>query len=170
MVTDERTPAWLARLLVEHGTALVLYARQWCQAPDDVVQEALVELFCQRRRPDNPVAWLYRAVRNGAISAARAERRRVQRQQRVAAPEAWFEPASGRLDAQEAAASLAGLEIDLREVVIARIWGGLPFAEIAGLVGVSLSTAQRRYQQAIEQLQARLEQPCKANDPDATSS
>ena len=143
MATDDKAPAWLARLLTDHAAALVLYARQWCHSPEDVVQEALVELVSQRRPPDNPVAWLYRVVRNGAISAARRQGRREKREQRVAAPEAWFAPVSGPLDAQEAAASLASLELELREVVVARIWGNLTFAEIANLVGTSLSTAQR---------------------------
>ena len=40
----------LARFLDEHGSALVLYARQWCDAPEDVVQEAVLQLVRQRRR------------------------------------------------------------------------------------------------------------------------
>ena len=56
MTFDDRASAWLARLLDDHGAALVLYARQWCSTPEDVVQEALLELVSQRQRPDSPVA------------------------------------------------------------------------------------------------------------------
>jgi DNA-directed RNA polymerase specialized sigma24 family protein len=82
MANDEHAPQWLARLLDEHGAALVLYARQWCATPEDVVQEALLQLVTQRRRPDNVLGWLYRVVRNGAISTARGQSRRAQREAR----------------------------------------------------------------------------------------
>src|SRR5438309_2325962 len=69
-------PELLGRLLDQHASALVLYARQWCTAPEDVVQEAFLKLVAQPKPPASPVAWLYRVVRNGALSAARAARRR----------------------------------------------------------------------------------------------
>ncbi len=154
------TPAWLARLLEEHGAALVLYARQWCASPEDVVQEAFAKLVSRPARPEHVVAWLYRVVRNGAMSAARGERRRKQREMHSATSEAWFSDAAGALDAREAAAALGSLASELREVVVARIWGGLTFAEIAELTETSTSTAQRRYEQGLRELQTRLEKPC----------
>lgn len=160
MTTDDRAPAWLAQLLDAHGAALVLYARQWCSTPEDVVQEALLELVSQRQRPDRPVAWLFRVVRNGAISAARGQARRKQREERAARSEAWFHSSSSALDADEAAQALTELPLELREVVVARIWGNLTYGEIARLMNTSLSTAQRRYEQGIRELQTRLENPC----------
>ena len=70
----------LTRLYDEHAPALVLYARQWADASEDVVQEALLKLTCQKRLPDDPVAWLFRVVRNGAISQAREQSRRRKRE------------------------------------------------------------------------------------------
>jgi RNA polymerase sigma-70 factor (ECF subfamily) len=52
---------------------------------------------------------------------------------------------------------LAELASELREVIVARLWGGLTFAEIAELVGCSLATAQRRYQAGLNELKERLE-------------
>src|SRR4029453_2335844 len=77
----------LTRIAAEQAPALVLYARQWLDAAgaDDAVQEALVALLAQRRFPENPAAWLYRAVRNAAIDQARAATRRRRREQAVAA-------------------------------------------------------------------------------------
>lgn len=169
MANDEQTPEALARLLAEHGAALVLYARQWTNAPEDVVQSALVELVTQSIPPARVVPWLYRVVRNGAISAQRGERRRQRRETAVATSESWFEAGSSRLDAQEAAATLSSLSPEMREVVVARIWGELTFAEIAELVGTSLSTAQRRYEQGLRELQSRLEKPCKTQPPRTTT-
>jgi RNA polymerase sigma-70 factor (ECF subfamily) len=165
MASDDPTPAWLADLLDNHGRALVLYARQWCAAPEDVVQEALVKLVGQRQRPEQVVAWLYRVVRNGAISAAREEGRRKNREQRASAREGLFEESGASLDAAEASAALAALPLELREVIVARIWGGLTFAQIAELTGVSTSTVQRRYEQGLRELETRLEKPCTTRPP-----
>lgn len=41
-------PELLTQLLDEHGGALVLYAQQWCDTPEDVVQEALLRLMRQK--------------------------------------------------------------------------------------------------------------------------
>ena len=70
------TPRQLAELIATHAAALVLFARQWCAAAEDVVQEAFIKLAAQRTAPDNPVGWLYRVVRNGALGANRSARRR----------------------------------------------------------------------------------------------
>ncbi len=169
MANDEHTPEELARLLAEHGAALVLYARQWTAAPEDVVQNALLELVTQSVRPARLVPWLYRVVRNGAISAERGERRRQRRETAVAARESWFDAGASRLDAAEAAATLSSLPVEIREVVVARIWGELTFSEIAELTGTSLSTAQRRYEQGLRELHSRLEKPCKTQPPRTTT-
>ena len=68
---DEAAIQLVQQMLVQQGAALELYARQWCQTPEDVVQEALLRLGRERPLPKRPVAWLYFAVRRGALSAAR---------------------------------------------------------------------------------------------------
>src|SRR5947209_8009734 len=97
-------PQRLGQLIDDHAAALALYAAQWCRAPDDVVQEAFLRLAGQRRPPDHPVAWLYHAVRNGALSAARGERRRRQHESGAAAiGPRWLLPNDGAsLDAAAA--------------------------------------------------------------------
>ena len=77
-------PEILGRLFDEHAAALVLFARPWCDAPEDIVQDAFVALARQDPAPDRAVAWLYRVVRNGAIAASRRSRRRRRREQRAA--------------------------------------------------------------------------------------
>ena len=52
---------------------------------------------------------------------------------------------------------LAELPLELREVIVARLWGGLTFEEIGQVVGCSLPTAHRRYQTGLAQLRERLE-------------
>ena len=73
-------PELLGRFFDEHASALVLYARQWSERPEDIVQDAFVALARQRRLPERVVPWLYRVVRNAAIAAARSDRRRRRRE------------------------------------------------------------------------------------------
>jgi RNA polymerase sigma-70 factor (ECF subfamily) len=154
-------PEALARLVDDCSAALVLYARQWCAAPEDVVQEAFVRLAAQDRPPDQPVAWLYRVVRNRALSAARSDRRRRRHESAAAARRAgWFLASAAHLDADAASQALQRLPGDQRETVVAHVWGGLTFEQIGELTGVSASTAHRRYVLALEGLRERLDVPC----------
>jgi RNA polymerase sigma-70 factor (ECF subfamily) len=154
-------PEDLGRLVGRHAAALVLYARQWCAAPEDVVQEAFLKLVAQRPPPDDPVAWLFRVVRNGALDAARSQRRR-QRHEAVAAARApaWFAADADTVGAEEAAAALRALPLEEREVIVAHLWGGLTFEQIAGVAGCSSSTAHRRYVAGLTALRERLQVPC----------
>src|SRR5262245_59229267 len=110
-------PQRLGLLIDQHAPALALYARQWCRCADDVVQEAFLQLASQGREPDNVVAWLYRVVRNGAVSAARAEQRRRRHETGAAAlSRPWFLPREGAdLDEQTARDALSSLPLELRE-------------------------------------------------------
>jgi RNA polymerase sigma-70 factor (ECF subfamily) len=151
----------VARLIDAHAAPLVLYARQWCDAPEDVVQEAFLKLVRLGQPPDDAVAWLYRVVRNGALDAARKARRRQRREAAAARPVRWFvEPAVEGLDAESAVAALQRLPPEQREVIVARHWGGLSFEQIAAVAGCSASTAFRRYGAGVEELRKQLGVPC----------
>lgn len=152
----------LGLLIDTHAAALELFARQWCDDPADVVQAAFVRLIEQQPSPERPAAWLYRVVRNGALMQRRSigRRRRHEIQCTALAP-AWFEPSFGDgLDAVTAAQALQELPDVSREVVIARIWGGLTFEEIGELTGASSSTAHRRYLEGIDLLRKTLGVSC----------
>jgi RNA polymerase sigma-70 factor (ECF subfamily) len=153
-------PAVLGRLYRDHAAALRLYARQWGGCGDDVIQNAFVRLAQQAPPPDAALPWLYRVVRNDALAAQRGAARRRRREQRASAPEAWFSAAEQRLDADAATRRLAELPLELREVIVARLWGGLTFEDVAALVGCSLPTAHRRYQAGLARLRERLEGRC----------
>ncbi len=161
-MTDRLTLDGLAELVDAHADALLLYARQWSDAAAaDVVQEAFLQLVRQLQAgntPESVVPWLYRVVRNELITQHQCRAASLAREQRVAArrPE-WFEPSlDTRLDALQAAEQLAELPIEQREAVVARIWGGLSFEEIAELTRTSRSTAHRRYLAGIETLRKTL--------------
>jgi RNA polymerase sigma-70 factor (ECF subfamily) len=155
----------LTRIVEERAAALVLYARQWLDraAAEDVVQESLIAMLTERQPPEKPVAWMFRAVRNAAIDAARATSRRRRREQLVAeSRDRWLESRpDALLDAEVAQHALRQLEPEYRHVVVLRIWGELGFAEIAEIMQTSVSTAHGRYGAALKQLRLALEKPCK---------
>lgn len=154
----------LTRMVTESAAALALYARQWIDGAgaDDAVQEAVVALLSQPRLPQNPRAWMYRAVRNAAIDAVRSTGRRRRREQSIAqSRHEWFIPQlDNGLDAQAAEQSLRKLGPAEREMVVLRIWGDLTFAEIAEILQLGVSTVHDRYKAALGELRSVLEQPC----------
>jgi len=159
-------PDLIERLFDRHAAALEFYARQWCASPEDVVQEAMLLLAAEPQAPRDVAAWLYRVVRTRAINASRSARRRRRYETAAASRErAWFVPSPGdAIDAKAAGAALDGLPDDQREVVVARVWGGLTFHEIGELTGTSDSTAHRRYAAALDALRRKLGMPCPKND------
>ncbi|MCA9176709.1 MAG: RNA polymerase sigma factor [Planctomycetales bacterium] len=146
--------AKLQQLIDAHGPALTLYARQWCSHPDDAVQEAWIELVRQDPVPNSVVAWLHTAVRRRAMNLSRAEQRRRDHHRRAAAERPdWFvaEPVGDdEVDFQQLLQSLPLLD---REIIVARVWGELSFAEIAALVERPLSSVHRHYQNSLELLE-----------------
>ena len=152
----------LGYLIDRHAAALELFARQWCDSAEDVVQEAFVKLVGQDPTPDQPVAWLFRAVRNGAVNAGIASRRRRRHEAEAAAHSpTWFHPGSTPdIETDQVQAALATLPIEQREVIVAHLWGGLTFQEIASLVGSSSSSIHRRYQAGLATLRENLGDSC----------
>ncbi len=98
-------------------------------------------------------------MRNGAIDASRAARRRT-RYEAAAADSApkWFAPSYDPtgLDARAAAGALAQLPPEIREIIVAHIWGGLTFEQIAEAVGSSAATCYRRYAAGLDVLRQKL--------------
>jgi RNA polymerase sigma-70 factor (ECF subfamily) len=166
----------LGNLIDRYAAALELYARQWTDAPEDVVQEAFMKLAEQRRYPSNPAAWLFRTVRNAAINAGIASRRRQRHEARAAAETpAWFQPLSSALqesafDLESAQQALAGLPAEQREAIVAHIWAGLTFEQIGDLMGTSASSAHRHHQAGLVSLRERLGVSCPSNPKNPTSS
>ena len=161
---------WLGRLVDRHAAALELFARQWCDTPEDVVQEAFVKLAAARTQPENPAAWLFRVVRNGALNAAQAARRRRRYETAAAESAAWFQAkrsvtSPDALDPETAAAELRSLPLEQREVIVAHLWGGLSFQEIALVSGCSASTAHRLYSAGLSMMRDRLGVICRKDRP-----
>jgi RNA polymerase sigma factor (sigma-70 family) len=151
-----------AQLWNAYAASLTLLARARCQAAEDCVQEAFIKLSRQPHLPREPIAWLSHVVRNEAISHWRSESRRVRREATAAdTRRQWFASASyaqtdpiDRLALQQA---LEQLEVDDREIVIAHLWTGLTFRQIAASFELPLAQVHRRYQQSLHRLRVAIE-------------
>ena len=152
--------ARLAQLIESQAGSLRLWVRSRCASPDDVVQEAFCRLAVVDPPPQQPVAWLYRVCRNLAEKQRLSDLRRRRRERATAQTEASSIGYGDSLELEETLAAVNLLDHELREVLVARIWGRLSFEEIAGLCRISAATAWRRYQAALEALRARLEVCC----------
>ena len=146
----------LVGIVDQRFPALVLYARSWnVDAAEDLVQDAFVRLVEQPKRPENPVGWLYKTIRNAAISKHRqSERQRKHETEATRQKPDWFVPNDSLL-AKEAAEKLAELPADRREIVVLRIWNQLSFDEIAELTGTPKTSVFRMYSDALAELRRR---------------
>jgi RNA polymerase sigma-70 factor (ECF subfamily) len=158
-------PASLTAWFDAHAAQLVLYARQWLApgSAEDVVQEVFIRLMARRPAPDNVKAWLFRSVRNAAISESRSRRRRKEREHYVAAARGeWFAAkADDLIDAAAAQEALASLAAEQREVVILRIWAALTLQEISESIGMPLSTVYDHYRAALSAIRKKMESSCR---------
>lgn len=159
------TPERLSRWYDICCDKLVLYARNWLpqDSAQDVVQAAFVRLMAQSPAPEDVQAWLFRAVRNGAVTRLRRRGVRMRHAKRLSARASpWFESRSDDLiDAKTAEEVLQTLPAEQREVVLLRIWGQLSLRQIGQIVGSPLTTVHSRYKAALAAIRERMEQSCK---------
>ena len=147
----------LVRIVDQRFPALVLYARCWnVNAAEDLVQNAFMKLVEQPKRPENPMAWLCKTIRNSAISQHRKSERQKKHETEAARQKPdWFVP-NDTLPAKEAAEKLAELTSQQREIVVLRIWNQLSFDEIAELTDMPKTSVFRTYSEALQELRRKL--------------
>lgn len=157
-MTDGDREKLIAELVGTRLPALVLFARQWKHdSAEDIVQEAFIRLMRLVEPPQDPVGWLFAAVRNASNQHLRAEkRRRCRENASLAEKKPWFGPCEGE---NELVAELESLPLDYRTVIVAKIWGNLTFEQIAAMTGSSRSSAHRKYNEGLALLKKRLEEP-----------
>lgn len=148
----------------EHAGALLLYARQVCRRrvdAEDALQEGFLGFWRGKANAQDPRAYLFRCVRNAALSRARHERGRRRREAAVARPDV-FHPASTDDDLDGMLrARLDQLPVEQREVVVLKVWGGLTFRQIGEVMAASLHTTASRYRYALKALRRQIPEGCR---------
>jgi RNA polymerase sigma-70 factor, ECF subfamily len=130
---------------------------------DDILQETFVRLAQTRKRlasVENLVAYVFATARNEAIRLVE-RRAREGRLWAVASREVLFHEAPGDdllaiETAEWAAASLARLSHDLREIVELKIYADLTFREISAVTGLPQGTVATRYRSALEKMRGQM--------------
>jgi RNA polymerase sigma factor (sigma-70 family) len=165
------SPEQLGRWFEQHAARLVLYARQCAPGSgagpgvaEDLVQEVFLRLMEQSAAPSNVKAWLYKSLRNAAISEGRSNRRREGRERIIADVRgAWFEGRPEDLvDAGTAQEALGELPAHQREIVVLRIWGQMTLNEVAETVGMPVSSVYDQYKAALSGVRRKMERRCES--------
>ena len=148
-----------------YSDGLMLYARNWLgeEAACDSVQVAFTRLMGQVVSPRDVKAWLFRTVRNEAITQLRQRSRRSRHSERLSIEyRGWFESTPEDLiDARTAEEILLTLPHEQSEVVLLRIWGQLTLKQIASVVGSPLTTIHSRYKTALANIKERMQRSCR---------
>jgi RNA polymerase sigma-70 factor (ECF subfamily) len=157
-------------LFLTHQAALVDYATPIVgdrTRAEDVVQEAFIRFVPLDRKAgqavDQPVAYLYRIVRNLALDWTR--RRAIEQRHGGAEPLWWMLPDTPRTPEQDMlhrrdlariGAALDELAPEMRLAVEMHRFGGYTLTEIAGRLNVSVPTAHRMIRDALVDIASRL--------------
>jgi len=141
---------WAYRVLGRHHDAL------------DVVQDVFLKWSaqCDTKPPDSPRGWLRRVTVNRAVDAFRRSR------EQPAAAETMLRlvPASGDVSGAanrselraDIAAALDDLTEHQRAVLVAKVYDGLTFAEIAAELDVAVPTVKTHYLRALRAVREKL--------------
>lgn len=132
-------------------------------AAEDVVHDVFARLLQNSswpRRTSSLRRYLVVCVRNQALDWLRYRKRhRTDPPNPSEIVSELDGPAAVAAREEEANAALHALDAlpeDLREVLVLKIWGELPFRHIARLQGIGKSAAHERYNRALAEVQKRL--------------
>jgi RNA polymerase sigma-70 factor (ECF subfamily) len=164
-------PSDTSALFSEHRGSLIDYATgivgSRAQA-EDVVQEAFIRFAPVQRTGsaiDQPLAYLYRIVRNLALDSTR--RRTLEHRQQAGEPQWWMVPATPRTPEEELQhrQNLERVEEVLRKLpkqtrlaVEMHRLGGYTLQEVAGHLGLSVPTVHRMVRDALVRIGSRMTQ------------
>ncbi len=165
-------PATLARLYVEHAPDLLRFLRGVLrdeQAALDVLHTAFARAAEMGGNVNEAAlrSWLFQVAYREALALRRrsaTQQRALERRREAASGDSPLNPEQllvRRETVERVRAAIAALPEAQRAVVIARVYRGKKFAEIAAELGVPLGTVLTRMRAAVRRLRAALrdEQP-----------
>lgn len=141
----------LGQLLDSQWPILITWIGGERTEAEDIVQQAFIKLAQEDPVPDNCRAWLFTVAKRLAINQQISSQRRQVREKSLACIQP-NDQAARSTTKFEVADLLNQLDSQEREVVIAKIWGGLTLAEIGSAIGVSTASVWRIYQTAVVHL------------------
>ena len=118
---------------------------------EDVLQDTMIGIVKSAhtyKQGTNARAWILAMARNRAVDVVRKRKHSVSLEEIEDLPDPSQEPSC----VQSALKLLKPLGEKDRQVVVLHLYQELPFGEIAQILGISLASAQKRYQRAIQKL------------------
>jgi len=120
---------------------------------EDAVQDVLLRMQSAERRPEHPVAYLYRSLAN--LCASRLREHRVgqvplERAEHLAVEE----PEDFSHEFQRIQRLMVLIPDEQQEVIRLRFHCDKSFAEIADILGIPLATAKSRFRYGMEKLRS----------------
>lgn len=159
-------PDDLERLYDAHAPALYAFLLNFTRddaTTRDLLQEVFIKLARQRNLLNaarDERAFLLRLAHNAAIDMFRRQSTRERHHEAFGAERVELFATTKDPDEREFCRQLTGalgeLPPDQRAVVHLKLWEGLTFDAIAGLLGIPLNTAASRYRYGLDKLRARL--------------
>lgn len=122
------------------------------QDAEDVLQETMIEISTYAgtyRNGSNAKAWVLAIARHLSIDVVRNRRSAYS----LDDPDCGDIPETERGFSQvETLEMLKVLDDDERQLILFRLYTGLPYQKIAEMMGISVASAQKKYQRAIKKL------------------
>lgn len=143
--------AWAYRLLGRHHETL------------DVVQDVFLKWTtqCNQSVPDHPKSWLRRVTMNRAIDVIRKNQRSLEHitaiDPTVSLPAPSMDHAEQSELRKDIAMALDRVTDHQRSVLVAKIYDGMTFAQIAEEMKLAVSTVKTHYLRAIRVMRDRLQ-------------
>lgn len=158
----------IQRWYEHYGAALAAYASAILggrSRAEDALHQVFYKLLKGKMEVPEPAKpYLFRAVRNAALSMTRQSGREVALDDEAAeraegtASEGWFEaPAELSYWSSKLEMAIRELPPEQSEVLVMRIWGEMQFDEIASVLDISINTAASRYRYALARLRQQMQ-------------
>lgn len=144
-------PHQLGELLDRYWPTLLAWVGGERHTAEDIIQQAFIQLAQEDPVPTNCVAWLFKVSKRLSVNQHVSLSRRQTRERVVAEVRSSDQSKSStaEIDLHD---SLAQLDHSQREIIVAKIWGGLTFEEIGNLLQLPTTTVWRSYQEGIDRL------------------
>lgn len=124
-------------------------------ASEDLVQEVFVRILKYRRsyRPGTPFRpWIYQIARNAHVDQMRKRRPEVELEPDMDPPAPQSDSAAATQQEALLHRALRQLPEEKREVLLLSRFQGLPYSEIAELIGCNVGTVKVRVHRALQEL------------------
>lgn len=156
----------LEKIYLDHRQglfSLALSITRSHQLAEDSVHNAFANLFRRQIPHGDPVAYVFKSVRNSAIDSVRANKRRSQVNESLFADfelTPSYDSVHDTLVSQERACLLQQaideLDDDYRESIVLKSFSGLTFEQVGLITNTPAKTVATRFRRALQKLEQKL--------------